>query len=98
MRDSAGAASYSGAVNTSRGSASSSDSSAVISLVVLAIARSESGRLANITVPSRASMTIAACAVGTLGGRSAAATEPGAAAASTTAVASMRLRAVTPAA
>ena len=43
MRDSAGAASYSGAVNTSVGRARSSTSSAVISLVVLAIALRWSG-------------------------------------------------------
>ena len=55
-------------MNTSLGLARSSASRAVISLVVLAIARSASGCLANMTVPSRASTTIAARASGTRGG------------------------------
>ena len=83
MRDSAGMALYAGAVKTSSGSASSSASSAVISFVVLAIDRSWSGRFANMTVPSRASTTIAAAAVGTRG--AAAPPRPGAAATGTTA-------------
>jgi hypothetical protein len=86
-------------VKTSPGLASSSVSSAVISLVVLAIERSSSGRLANMTVPSTPSTRMAAWAVGTRGGEcSAAATGLGAATRSTATRASMRLRTVTRAA
>ena len=74
MRDSAGRALYSGAVNTCRGRARSSASSAVISFVVLAIERRSSGRFAYITSPLRPSITIAAAAPDTSGGRWAAAT------------------------
>ena len=63
-----GAASYGAAVKTSFGRARSSDSSAVISLVVEAIERRSSGRLANITSPLRPSTTIADAAPLTSGG------------------------------
>src|ERR671923_1861674 len=72
MRDSGGSAWYGGAVKTSRGRARSSASSAVMSLVVLAMARRESAFFANITSPLRPSTTPPAAAVPASGGRAAA--------------------------
>ncbi len=66
--DSTGRALYAGAVNTSLGFARSTASSAVISLVVLAIERRSRGSLETITEPSRASMRMAAAASSSFGG------------------------------
>ena len=80
-------------MNTSPGRARSSTSSAVISLVALAIARRSPAARAYMTCPSRASTTIAAA--DRTGGGAAAALAQGSAAASPATAAAMRTSRVT---
>ena len=91
--DSAGWAEYAGAVKTSSGLARSRVNRAVISLVVLAIARRVSGSFWNMTAPSLASTTIADLAVSTAG---AAAARAGAASTSNASATATRRRRLTP--